>query len=309
MSHLMVISYHYVLDGRDPLWAGLKGVSADRFDEQLDALAVRYRFLDPGELAAEPWRDGTPRCLVTFDDGTRDQAETAVPILQRHGIKAIFFVVTGTLTRGSHLAAHLLHQLLARFSPSRIADAINTEARAREIAARIDLTRPQQYYRYDDPDTASLKFQLNHALDTHITGQLMRAAFEKLVMPVATFVDQFYVRPEDAHRLESQGHYVAAHSARHFNLATLSKEDMQHDIEDAAADLSSVGLIRGARHFAIPFGGPGTFNGAVLDTLRANGFEYIYTGRASLNEGARDLIDRFGTKQLPPFVETWPVCH
>ncbi|MCP3776515.1 polysaccharide deacetylase family protein [Paenibacillus sp. MZ04-78.2] len=40
-----------------------------------------------------------PTVLITFDDGYRDNLEYALPILERFGIKAIFFVITGKVVQ------------------------------------------------------------------------------------------------------------------------------------------------------------------------------------------------------------------
>src|SRR6266403_2261998 len=63
------------------------GTALDRLGVLRLAVAARRRGLLPP--------DGV---LVTFDDGYADNFEHALPILRRHGIRALFFVTTGCLT-------------------------------------------------------------------------------------------------------------------------------------------------------------------------------------------------------------------
>lgn len=47
------------------------------------------------------WARGTAAAMTfTFDDGTRDHAEFVGPLLERHGFRGTFYVVTGTLGNG-----------------------------------------------------------------------------------------------------------------------------------------------------------------------------------------------------------------
>lgn len=97
---LSILIYHRVLRDPDPLFPD--EADAQRFDAQMRLLRRHFRVLTLGQ--ALRMRDaGTlpARALaITFDDGYADNAEVALPILQRHGLTATFFVATGFLDGG-----------------------------------------------------------------------------------------------------------------------------------------------------------------------------------------------------------------
>jgi peptidoglycan/xylan/chitin deacetylase (PgdA/CDA1 family) len=96
---ITVLTYHRVghADAASRLDDGVVDVAPEQLDRQL---AFVRRWFDPialGDLVAYV-RGGAvlPRnpLLVTFDDGYRDNLDVALPILERHGIRATFFVAT-----------------------------------------------------------------------------------------------------------------------------------------------------------------------------------------------------------------------
>lgn len=121
----------------------------DRFDAQMAALAATGRVvtLDAAVAALEqgvPPAAGDP-IVVTFDDGTADFADEALPVLVRHGVPATLYVATefidehrsfpsdgtplswsaladaaatGLVTVGSHTHSHAL---LDRIAPDAVA--------------------------------------------------------------------------------------------------------------------------------------------------------------------------------------------
>ncbi|MDO8033090.1 polysaccharide deacetylase family protein [Janthinobacterium sp. SUN128] len=97
---LSILIYHRVLARRDPLFPG--EVDAALFQRQLRLL---QRFYTPLPLsdAVRRLQDGSlpPRAAcITFDDGYADNAQVALPLLQRHGLHATFFIATGYLDGG-----------------------------------------------------------------------------------------------------------------------------------------------------------------------------------------------------------------
>lgn len=97
---LTVLLYHRVLGEPDGLSPGEP--CAAQFDAQIAILSRIFRVL-PLDEAMSRLADGTlpSRALcVTFDDGYLDNLEVALPILQRYGLVATFFIASGLINGG-----------------------------------------------------------------------------------------------------------------------------------------------------------------------------------------------------------------
>lgn len=71
------------------------------FADQIAAIADRAVTLDRGlELVAQPHGEGPNPVVVTFDDGTADVVEEALPVLVDHGVTALLYVATDFVERG-----------------------------------------------------------------------------------------------------------------------------------------------------------------------------------------------------------------
>ena len=90
---LRVLFYHRVSDDPDPL-----AISPRRFAEQMDLLAAEgFRVVDVVE-AGRLLASGEPLegvVALSFDDGYRDVAQHALPVLDRLRFRATVFVATG----------------------------------------------------------------------------------------------------------------------------------------------------------------------------------------------------------------------
>ncbi|MEQ8965583.1 MAG: glycosyltransferase [Azospirillaceae bacterium] len=98
-ARVPVLMYHRVSDTPVPALARY-AVSPREFEAQMRFLRRRgFHAIAPDALGRAR-RDGVALAgrpvLITFDDGYRDFAETAWPILERHGFTAHVFVVTGS---------------------------------------------------------------------------------------------------------------------------------------------------------------------------------------------------------------------
>src|SRR5690606_17418205 len=91
--------FHRVLDPRDPRWQSCDPdytMSTGLLAHSLAFFKRHYNVVSLGQvLAARRGQEPLPSraLLITFDDGWADNAEFALPELQRAGVPALLFVV------------------------------------------------------------------------------------------------------------------------------------------------------------------------------------------------------------------------
>lgn len=99
-GRLNILLYHRVLDEPDPL--SPYELHIQRFDNQMKWVNRFFNVLDLAEAIDKLQSNRLPpRALcITFDDGYRDNHKNALPILEKYGLTATFFIATGFLNNG-----------------------------------------------------------------------------------------------------------------------------------------------------------------------------------------------------------------
>ena len=99
-SKLLIFIFHQVLAEPDPLRP--YEPDAEQFDWMVQHIARNFSVLPLAEAAARLADGSLPpaAACITFDDGYRNNAELALPILLRHGAVATFFVASSFLGQG-----------------------------------------------------------------------------------------------------------------------------------------------------------------------------------------------------------------
>ena len=111
----VAINYHFVRSRNGPRFRLRAHERPERFAQQLDRLAREFRFCRVRDLV-DPERDlPASNIVLTFDDGAKDVAEEAVPLLERHGATATVFVCAQPYLEGRLLEVQkielLMHEL------------------------------------------------------------------------------------------------------------------------------------------------------------------------------------------------------
>lgn len=257
-ADLSILIYHRVLARRDPLFPG----EVDRvlFERQLRLLKRFYTPL-PLPQALLRLQDGSlpPRAAcITFDDGYADNAEHALPLLQRHGLHATFFIATGYLNGGQMWNDRVIGAV--RHAAGPVLDLRELELGSLPLASLAQ----------------------RRAAIEHVLGKLKYLPFEqrqRLAADVQRRAGATSQRHEHAmltlpqlQRLQAAGMGIGAHTVSHPILAALSDRAARNDIANGKRELEQL-LQAPVTLFAYPNGKAGRDYGpAHVDIVKSLGF-------------------------------------
>ena len=277
-NRLSTLIYHRVLAQPDPLFPD--EIDACRFEQQLGFLKANYNIISLHE-AVDGLRNNRlpPRAAcITFDDGYADNAEVALPLLQKHGVPATVFVATGFLDGGRMWNDTVIE--LVRHAPPRIdlsaaglgAFALDTVVQRRHAIAT--LLGALKYLPMDQ------RLQQVDAIAALIPVKLRR----DLMMTTA-----------QVRQLHAAGIEIGGHTVNHPILARLPAAAARREIAEGKQTLEAM-IGAPVRLFAYPNGIPGQDYGAEHAAMvRELGFEAAVSTSWGAARPGSDLF------QLPRF--------
>lgn len=258
---LSILIYHRVLPNEDPLRP--REVTARMFNWQMEFVVRCFHALSVAEAASRLRSGSLPAgaICVTFDDGYRDNAEVALPLLEEKGIPGTFFISTGYLDGG------------------RMWNDTVTEAVRRMGPGALDLTAEGLGYYFLEglPQRVSVAEQLIRDLKYRESGERQRlvdhiAALARSDLPKDLMMDSSQVR-----ELRDAGMEVGAHTVTHPILAKLDDTQARYEITESRKRLEAL-IGQPVRVIAYPNGRPGKDYGPVhVEMVREEGFEAAVT--------------------------------
>lgn len=294
---LLAVGYHYVAEREPEQPRAIFPVTTARLAAQVEALARRYELVTRDQLlAAVAGESELPEraCVLTFDDGLRCQVELALPVLERLGAPAIFFIPGRPLAERRMLEVHKLHALRERLA--------DEELRARLPAdlPEVSAAEAQAHYRYDTPEAAELKFLLNIRLRAAQRRELVDSLFAAEFADEQAVAGELYADAEQVAGLERAHGAVGAHSYAHQPLATLAPAELRDDlarVTEVLRDLTNTA----PRAFSYPYGTPETVGAQTAAQVGAAGYRVAFTMRRDVNESLDDplLLARLDTNDVP----------
>src|SRR2546430_16124728 len=179
---LIVVTYHYVRPTFQTPHRGIHGVTPAQLEAQLRLLGSVAEFVS-GQQVRDAVR-GTRALpsrgiLVTFDDGLREQVEHAVPVLERLGVPAAFFVNTHPIAHRAVSTVHQIHLLRSHVPPEQLLNLLTQTAEQYAVSAAFETPSDAaaRHYRYDTAADAQLKYALNFQLTRGVRDALIARCF------------------------------------------------------------------------------------------------------------------------------------
>jgi peptidoglycan/xylan/chitin deacetylase (PgdA/CDA1 family) len=254
---LSILVFHRVLARPDPLFPG--EVDAARFDQLMLTVSKGFRVLPLGD-AVKSLAAGTlpPRALViTFDDGYADNAEVALPILARHGLRATFFVTSGFLDGGRMWNDSIIETLRrSRLDSIELSEfGLGTRVIKSVADRRQVIDALIQVVKYQEPGARS--------------ASLARLS---LLAGSPALPDDLMMSSDQVRQMHRAGMEIGGHTVGHPILATLSDEEARAEIDGGRRALQSL-IDAPVDVFAYPNGGPDRdYDCRHVDIVRNLGF-------------------------------------
>lgn len=240
-GRLSILIFHRVLAVEDPLFP--HEATADTFDAHMSLLKSVFNVLPLAEAVVRLKTGTLPAraASITFDDGYADNVTTALPILQRHGLPATFFIATAYLD-GGRMFNDTVIEAIRRTPHERLDlnslglgqhDTGSHEAKSRAIGQILPKVKPLP------PDERE-----------STVARLCKLA-ECGLLP-----EDLMMTTDQLRHLHAAGMDIGAHTARHPILARLDEEAVRKEIAEGKAFLEAA-LGEEIRLFAYPNGKPG----------------------------------------------------
>ncbi len=271
--------FHRVLPQPDELFPGEP--DAARFDAQLSLLKRWFNVL-PLPDAIHGLREGRlpPRPLtITFDDGYADNCTVALPILQRHELRAAFFIATDYLDGGRMWNDTVIEAVRGYSRPA--LDLNDLELGAHALGTLEEKSRAIAWI------LGQLKYLPQDEREAKAATLAARCA---VALP-----DRLMLTGDQLRQLHKAGMTIGAHTASHPILAQLPDDRAKLDIAKGKERLERT-IGEAVRFFAYPNGKPGQdYRAAHVRMVRELGFEAAFSAAIGTASAA---CDRF---QLPRF--------
>lgn len=284
-ARLSTLILHRVLPQPDPLLHG--EWDAAGFDAMCSWIARWFRVLPLDEALCRLREGRLPRrsLCISFDDGYADNHDVAMPILQRHGLTATFFVTAGVIDGGRMWNDTVIEAVRhARH------DRLDTQALGLEPLAPLPLATAEQRRQAVERLLSAIK----HLSPADRADRVERLRAWSGVEPRSDLM----MSAAQVRALRAGGMQVGGHTMTHPILTRLEDDDARREISQGKATLESW-LDHEVSLFAYPNGRPGDdFAPRHAAMAREAGFKAALTTAWGV---ARPDTDPFGVPRFTPW--------
>lgn len=260
---ICVLGLHRVLSPEEEAQANsLPGIVLREatFAQMLEFIKRHYRVVSLPEFLGEIEDDGDrslPCCLLTFDDGWRDNYTTAYPLLKKSGVGGVIFLITG-LVGGSET-----------FWVERLKRACSDPSRWQRIKECYQHSLGTQCHGVDfDEIVESLKHMSAKERGKVLAGLLSQDAKEDSARNGDRMLEW-----EEVAAMQREGIEFEAHTVTHPLLVYEDEACVRRELV-ASRQVIEARLGKKVRAFAYP---NGTWNEKVRNIVRECGYECAFT--------------------------------
>jgi peptidoglycan/xylan/chitin deacetylase (PgdA/CDA1 family) len=283
----LVMMYHYVLPEKEQnSRKGIVSLNPKEFERQLDFLEDNFEIINPQQFI-QLKQTKKPKCLLTFDDGTKDHFNVIFPILKKRGLKGVFFVLTGPL-EGYYPTAFLIHELLGLLSEHVFLKKLEAHIKTLGLTHILKPNLKQHPYIYEHiKERRTIKYLLNFGLTRDLAREFVIQELEKFSFNIHTELKKRFLVREEILKMQAEGMVIGNHGHYHQSLPTMDKDMIELEIMASHYHLKDL-LKLSPSWYVLPFGGQlGEFEklNLVIRKIKQLGYIAATTTTQTLNFG------------------------
>lgn len=290
---VLCLAYHRIGYAESwPFDRGLWSATPEGFSCQVGYIKKHCDIIVPDELDEAVKSRRGRYALITFDDGYRDNYETAFPILRTHGVKGTFFVTTGFIDQ-------------PRLSWwDELAWMVRT-SRRRAVRASRWVPKPVAL---DQPDREQAIRALLRCYK-NLPGRETNAYMDWLAEETGSGrhdgsrVSDFWMSWDMLREMSAAGMAIGGHTVNHPVLARLPAEIQQAEISGCVRRIEAE-LGRQVTTFSYPVGGLDAFNEETRACLIAAGIKTAFSYYGGIR--SFDSWDRLDIRRIAIEMDTSP---
>lgn len=288
----LVIMYHYVRDPKS--WTGSVPKSIEEFRKQLEWAKEHYEIVTPSEINK---KTNKPKCIISFDDGTRDQFLYAYPILKELKVPGYFTIMSGGIQHKQIPIFHLVHTLLSNFSDEEIWREISIECDEKSIFAMSEI------YSYECKYRRLVKYVLNFYWSNEKSRNYLERKVISLYGSLDKFIEEFYIRDSEIIEMYKHGMEIGVHAVHHLPYDKNVQSFYELEIEPCKKYLESL-LQTKIQWYTPAFGGGENFQHMydnLTPILKLNGFKGAFStihGYTNMNQDGIFWFERIDCNKL-----------
>lgn len=282
---LLVVGYHGVAPDQSARQKSWLLLPQAEFEQQILYLKDRYQVV-PFSEAARKLAEGvpfeTPTACVTFDDGYKNNATVAAPILMRHSIPATIYLATGLIGSKEILWMPRLERAMASSSRPRL----------RLTDFGLGVFPLGGLWMESFVQLVGVLYRMPR----HRRGKILSAAVQRLDANLDADLSAFEMMSwDDVAALESTGFFeFGGHTVSHQILRPLSEGEIEREIGQSIQDVAEHSQ-RPQTTFAYPNGTIEDFDDRAKECLRRHG---ILAAVSTIEGVNSSRSDRFALRRV-----------
>jgi peptidoglycan/xylan/chitin deacetylase (PgdA/CDA1 family) len=286
-SGVLILNYHRVGDAAlSPYDHALYSATQDDFDAQMAFIKQHFDVVGPPDLAGLTDAPKGRNVMVSFDDGYRDNYESAYPVLKARGVTATFFVTAGFVDRGLLAWWDDIAWMVRHATRPELPAGAWLPHTLFTAPAHRETTIYQLLKRYKALEGARCAEFLDWIAQASGSGRCPAEDARKAWMTW-----------DMIREMRAGGMTIGGHTVNHPVLSRLTPQQQADEINGTAARLQAE-LGEPMRWFAYPVGGRDAFNAHTRAALDAAGVELAFTYYGGFRRAGAGDWDRHDVQRV-----------